>query len=53
MREKRCTRQFALIAGRNVKYHSSLMAADLYTAESVTRREHPQEEVDFRSSQQL
>jgi hypothetical protein len=53
MREKRCTRQFALIAGRNVKSHSSLMAADLYTAESVTPREHPQEEVDFRSSQQL
>jgi hypothetical protein len=53
MREKRCTRQFALIAGRNVKYHSSLMAADPYIAESVTRRDHPQEEIDIRSSQQL
>jgi len=53
MREKRCTRQFALNVKRNVKYHSSPMAADLYTAESVTRREHPQVEVDFRSSQQL
>jgi hypothetical protein len=53
MKEKRCTRQFALIAERNVKYHSSPMAADQYTAESVTRREHHQEEVDFRSSQQL
>jgi hypothetical protein len=53
MREKRCTRQFALNVEKNVKYHSSPMAADLYTAESVIRREHPQEEVDFRSSQQL
>jgi hypothetical protein len=50
MREKRCTRQFALNVARNVKYHSSPMEADLYTAESVTLREHPQEEVDFRSS---
>ena len=48
MKEKRCTRQFALIAERNAKYHSSPMAADLYTAESVTRKEHHQEEVDFR-----
>jgi hypothetical protein len=53
MKKKRCTRQFALNVERNVKYHSSPMAADLYTAESVTRREHPQEEIDFRSSQQL
>jgi len=53
MREKRCTRQFALNVERNVKFPSSLMAADLYTAESVTRREHPQEEIDFRSSQEL
>ena len=29
------------------------MAADPYTAESVTRREHPQEEVDTKSSQKL
>jgi hypothetical protein len=49
MREKRCTRQFALIVGRNVKYPSSLMAADLFIAESVTRRKHLKEE-DFRSS---
>jgi hypothetical protein len=53
MKEKRCIRQFALNVERSAKYHSSPMAADLYTAESVTRREHPQEEVDFRSSQQL
>jgi len=48
MKEKRCTRQFALIAERNAKFPSSPMAADLYTAESVTRREHHHEEVDFR-----
>ena len=53
MKEKKGTRQFALNVERNVKSHSSPMAADLYTAESVTLREHPQEEVDFRSSQQL
>jgi len=50
MREKKCTRQFALNAERNVKCHSSLMAADQYTAENVTLREHPQEEADTRSS---
>ena len=48
MREKRCTRQFAPTVERNAKFPSSPMVADLYTAESVTRREHPQEEVDFR-----
>jgi len=53
MKEKRCTRQFALTVARNVKYLSSPMAADLYTAESVIRREHLQEEVDTRLSQQL
>jgi len=53
MREKKCTKQFALNAKRNVKCHSSLMAADQYTAENVTLRKHPQEETDTRSSQQL
>jgi len=53
MREKKCTKQFALNAKRNVKCHSSLMAADQYTAENVTLRKHPQEETDIRSSQQL
>jgi hypothetical protein len=53
MREERCIRQSVLIVERIVKSHSSPMAANLYTAESVTRREDHQEEVDFRSSQQL
>jgi hypothetical protein len=48
MREKKCTKQFALNAKRNVKCHSSLMAANLFTVESVTQREHLLEEVDFR-----
>lgn len=41
--KKKCTRQFALSAERNVKSPSNLMAADQYTAEnvipSVDRRE--------------
>ena len=53
MRERKCTRQFALNAEKNVKCHSSLMAADQYTAENVTLREHPQEEADTRSSHKL
>jgi hypothetical protein len=48
MRERKCIRQFVLIAERNVKCHSSLRVADLFTVESVTRREHLPEEVDFR-----
>jgi hypothetical protein len=51
MKEKRCTRQFALIAAMNAKYHSSLMAADQYIAASVTRREHQQEEDSRLNSQ--
>ncbi len=50
MKEKRCTRQFALNVEKNAKYHSSQMVADQYTAESATQREHHHEEVDFRSS---
>jgi hypothetical protein len=52
MKKKRCTKQSALNVERNVKFHSSLMAADLYTAESVTRREHQQEE-DSRLNRQF
>jgi len=53
MREKKCTKQFALNAKRNVKCHSSLTAADQYTAENVTLRKHPQEETDTRSRDEL
>jgi hypothetical protein len=46
---KRCTRQFALIVGKNVTYHLSPTAADQFIAESAIRREGPQGE-DFRLS---
>ena len=48
MRERKCIRPFVLNVEKNVKCHSSLMVADLFTVESVTRREHLLEEVDFR-----
>jgi hypothetical protein len=48
MRKERCTRQFALNAEKNAKCHSSPMAADLYTAESATQKDPPQEEIDSR-----
>ena len=51
--EKKCIKRSVLNAKRNAKCHSSLMAADQYTAENVTLREHLQEETDTRSSQQL
>jgi len=41
---KRCTRQFALIVERNVKFHSNLTQADLFTAESAGQREEVREE---------
>jgi len=46
---KRCTRQFALIVGRNVKFPSNPTQADLFTAESAGQREELREE-DFRSN---
>jgi len=36
---ERCTRQLALTAGRNVKFHSSQTAQGQYTAESATQNE--------------
>jgi hypothetical protein len=48
MREKKCTRQSALIVARNVKYHSNLTEADLFTVESAIQKEETQE--DFRLS---
>jgi hypothetical protein len=41
---KRCTRQSALIVGRNVKFRSSLTQAGRFTAESVGLREEIREE---------
>jgi hypothetical protein len=39
-----CTRQFALIVGRNAKFHSSLTQAGQFTAESAGRKEEDKEE---------
>lgn len=36
---ERCTRQFALIAAMNVRFHSNLIRADQSTAENAGRRE--------------
>ena len=41
MKEKRCTRQFALTVEKNAKYHSNPMVADQYTAQSVTEESTP------------
>jgi len=43
--QEKCIRQFVLSVSRNVKFHSNLTKADLYTAENATQREDPQEEV--------
>ena len=41
---ERCTRQSALIASKNVKFHSSLTKPDQSTAENVTEKEdHPED----------
>ncbi len=39
METERCTRQFALIVSKNVKFHSSLTKAGQFTVENVTERE--------------
>jgi hypothetical protein len=41
---KKCTRQFALNAGRNVKFPSSLTRTDLFTAVSAGLRNAAQDE---------
>ncbi len=41
---KKCTRQFALNAERNVKSPSNLTQADLFTVESAGLREEPLED---------
>jgi hypothetical protein len=41
--QEKCTMQSALNVKKNVKYHSSLTQADLYTAENVTLKSDLQE----------
>lgn len=45
--EKR-TKQFALIVETNAKFHSNLIQADQFTAESVGQKEGRREEADIR-----
>jgi hypothetical protein len=40
---EKCTKQFVLSVDKNVKFHSSLTKADLYTAENVTAKKDPPE----------
>jgi len=41
---ERCTRQFAVIAVKNVKFHSSLTEAGQFTAENAFQNEdHPED----------
>jgi hypothetical protein len=46
--QEKCTMQSALIAEKNVKFHSSLMEEGLYTAENVMLNEDPREEIDIK-----
>jgi len=46
--QEKCTRQSALIAAKNAKYHSNLTKADLSTAKNVGQKEDPQEEADIK-----
>ena len=45
MEIKKCTRQPALTAERNVKFHSNLTAADRCTAENATANEDRPEDI--------
>jgi hypothetical protein len=45
---ERCTRQSALIAAKNVKYHSNLIQTDRSTAKTAGQREGPEEERDIK-----
>jgi hypothetical protein len=42
---ERCTRQFALIAVKNVKFPLSLTEPDQFTAENVTEKEARPEDI--------
>jgi len=45
--QEKCIRQSVQSAVKNVRFHSNLTEADLYTAENAMQREDPQEEVDI------
>jgi len=43
---EKCTTQSVRSVEKNVKFHSSLMEEDLFTAESVMLNADPREEID-------
>ena len=45
---EKCTTQSAQNVDKNVKCHSSLTQADMYTAENVKLNEDPREEIDIK-----
>ena len=45
--EKKCTRQPALTAERNVKFHSSQTEAGQFIAESAMQNEDPREDIEL------
>ena len=46
--QEKCTMQSALNVDKNVKFHSNLTKADLYTAENVMLNEDRREEIDIK-----
>ncbi len=44
--QEKCTMLSVLNVDKNVKFHSNLTKADLYTVENVMLNEDPREEVD-------
>jgi len=45
---EKCTRQPARTAAKNVKYHSSPIRADQFTAETAGQRDDNQDQEDIR-----
>jgi hypothetical protein len=50
--QEKCTMLFVLNVDKNVKFHSNLTKADLYTAENATGRKDPPE-VDINLTDRL
>jgi hypothetical protein len=44
-KDEKCTKLYARIAVKNVRFHSNLTEADPYTAETVIVKEDPQEDI--------
>ncbi len=46
---EKCTRPYALIVVKNVRFHSNLTEADPYTAENAILSEDPREDIKLTS----